>query len=252
MINTQPDQSVSQQYNRRTRNTENAVAVPFTLNFHNEEPRINIESETSDVDIPNPLRELMRSLVSSQPMTRQNIHQPLNDTHDEPTGRIDVENNEFAELKSIAERLIRVNSSDDSDPPDRFVANQRDGREVLIQANTTEANTTEANTTEANTTEANTTEANTTETRRARSVHSSVVGNMNRIGIHIEQIQGIARKIHRSITDTQLRPPDFNNKSRTGYRKIKNFIYNLTKVWLNQSEIDSFIEELNLIEESDN
>jgi hypothetical protein len=228
IINNQPDQPVPHQYNRQSRNAEN---TPFTLDFHNEEPSIDIENKTSNhADIPNPLCELMRSLSSSQPMTRQNVHQPPSDTRGRPIETVGIQNNTFTEQRHIDERLIGLNSNDDSGPPNRFVVNQQNGREVLIQNNT----------------------GGEADTNQTQSVNSSEVGNMNRIGVNIEQIRVIAQTVHRSITGTKLRPPNFNNRSRTGYRKNKNFIYSLTKVWLNQSEIDSFIKELSLIEESGN
>ena len=62
-----------------------------------------------------------------------------------------------------------------------------------------------------------------------------------------DTIKNITEKIYNNIKNTKVRPPNFNNYSRSGYRRIKNFIHNITRTWLNQKEIDIFIREINIL-----
>ena len=57
----------------------------------------------------------------------------------------------------------------------------------------------------------------------------------------------LARHIYRLMTENKTKHPDFSNLTKTGYRKIKNYIHNITGVWLSQAEIDLFVTEINAL-----
>ena len=80
---------------------------------------------------------------------------------------------------------------------------------------------------------------------------SDVVTPLNHIDIFYrptkqlsdEMIQMIANQIHYYVKHKNVKCPDFQTKTKSGYRKSKNFIYNITKKWLNPNEINRFVVE---------
>lgn len=58
-------------------------------------------------------------------------------------------------------------------------------------------------------------------------------------------IKSVAANVYAMMANTSVRAPDFTRTTRTGYRKIRNFIHNITKIWLANNEIDAFCVELN-------
>ncbi|NDB59384.1 hypothetical protein EB001_13180 [bacterium] len=68
----------------------------------------------------------------------------------------------------------------------------------------------------------------------------------DRNNIPIETIDVIVQKIGSLIKQKKTIAPSFS-KPRINYKKIKNYIHNITKIWLSRSEIDYFIEEINLL-----
>lgn len=124
--------------------------------------------------------------------------------------------------------LFPAINSDESDPPIRFVVNDREQREVLHTDNTNITLPSIINTVPAPT-------------------HPTTLASQQRVGRSQESINTVARAVHLGITNTSVIPPDFSNHTRRGYRKIKNFIHNLTKVWLTHSETDMFISAFNLL-----
>ena len=68
----------------------------------------------------------------------------------------------------------------------------------------------------------------------------------DRNNIPIETIDVIVQKIGGLIKQKKTIAPRFI-KPRINYKKIKNYIHNITKIWLSRSEIDYFIEEINLL-----
>jgi hypothetical protein len=126
---------------------------------------------------------------------------------------------------------------DETEPPLRFIVNDRNNREVFIH-NNDEVIDTEA------------TEVSSSPNIQPAPSHSVVLSINQRNPVSNDIIMNLSAHIYNIITTTAIRPPNFNNINRTGYRKIKNFIHNLTKVWLNQSEINSFIVELNRLQSS--
>ncbi len=59
-----------------------------------------------------------------------------------------------------------------------------------------------------------------------------------------DTIARIAGVLFGKIQFNMLKAPDFNTINRGRYRKIKNFIYNSTKIKMSDSEVDIFIEEI--------
>jgi hypothetical protein len=62
-----------------------------------------------------------------------------------------------------------------------------------------------------------------------------------------ETIARLAQHIYTLMVTGKTRNPNFTDVTKTGYRKIKNYIHNITHVWLSHQEIDAFIVELNKI-----
>jgi hypothetical protein len=60
-------------------------------------------------------------------------------------------------------------------------------------------------------------------------------------------IAWLATAINNKIITGKTKHPDFSKKTRSNYRKIKNYIYHNTRIWLKKNEIDIFIEELQSI-----
>lgn len=118
----------------------------------------------------------------------------------------------------------------ESPQPERFIVNDRDPREIHESqpTNTTETKS-DIDEKEVVSPPSHSTELNT------RSIKSQ------------EIIKTLAAKIFNTIKIKKVRPPNFNNLTRTGYRKIKNFVHNITRVWLAQAEIDSLLTELNIL-----
>jgi hypothetical protein len=73
---------------------------------------------------------------------------------------------------------------------------------------------------------------------------------LERNSVSKETIVSLAKHIHRMIVDCKTKAPDFNNITKVGYRKMKNYIHNITSVWLSQEEINIFIDEINSLRES--
>lgn len=67
--------------------------------------------------------------------------------------------------------------------------------------------------------------------------HSSMMSN--------DIIKGLAGTVFKIINEKMINPPDFSSTTRVGYKKIKNFVHNLTKIWLHKNEIDVFVNEIN-------
>lgn len=118
----------------------------------------------------------------------------------------------------------------ESPQPERFMVNDRDPREIHESqpTNTTETKS-DIDEKEVVSPPSHSTELNT------RPIKSQ------------EIIKTLAAKIFNTIKIKKVRPPNFNNLTRTGYRKIKNFVHNITRVWLAQAEIDSLLTELNIL-----
>jgi hypothetical protein len=68
----------------------------------------------------------------------------------------------------------------------------------------------------------------------------------NRADLSEETIVTYVKRISDIIAKGKATAPDFHNKTYAGYKKIKNFIHNNTKIWMNQREIDIFVSKLNL------
>jgi hypothetical protein len=73
---------------------------------------------------------------------------------------------------------------------------------------------------------------------------------LERNSVSKETIVSLAKHIHRMIVDCKTKAPDFNNITKVGYRKMKNYIHNITSVWLSQEEINIFIDEINSLREA--
>lgn len=65
--------------------------------------------------------------------------------------------------------------------------------------------------------------------------------------VDLQTIKRLASTISSMIKQNKTRPPNFENKTKHGYSKTRNYIHNLTKVFLSYEEIDTFIDELNLL-----
>lgn len=66
--------------------------------------------------------------------------------------------------------------------------------------------------------------------------------------INREILIKLASHINQLIITGKTRHPDFTNLNKSGYRKIKNYIHNITGMWLSQEEINMFVtimDELN-------
>jgi hypothetical protein len=61
-------------------------------------------------------------------------------------------------------------------------------------------------------------------------------------------IKRLANTIHHILRSTPLmRPPSFTLHTRSNYTKIKNFVHNITKVWLNRENIKMLMAEYSAI-----
>jgi len=58
-------------------------------------------------------------------------------------------------------------------------------------------------------------------------------------------LRGLASVINRAVINNHMKPPNFHDRSKKGIRKIKNFIHNITKIWLNVKEVYLFLDEYN-------
>lgn len=77
---------------------------------------------------------------------------------------------------------------------------------------------------------------------RASSVKQPVSGST---------IERLATHVHNLLKNTKTKSPDFTNLTKSGYRKIKNYIHNITGVWLSQDEIAMFLDVLKDLNKSD-
>ncbi len=57
-------------------------------------------------------------------------------------------------------------------------------------------------------------------------------------------IKKYALQIYKLIIERKTKHPDFNNVTRPGLRRIKNYLHNITHLWFSQNEILYFIKEL--------
>lgn len=120
-------------------------------------------------------------------------------------------------------------SIDDTDPPARFTVDERSHREVMeTQALPPELSPHE-------------------ETKELINLPHQTSIAPQRNNIQESTIKRLAANVKHILDTTSLRAPDFTNTTRSGYRKIKNFIKNITKVWLTQEEIDVFTKEMQLL-----
>jgi hypothetical protein len=61
-----------------------------------------------------------------------------------------------------------------------------------------------------------------------------------------DEIKNMARSVYVVLTTTNVKAPDFTKTTSSGQKKIKNFVNNITKKWLNTgAQIRAFINELN-------
>jgi hypothetical protein len=183
-----------------------------------------------------------RSLINPQPQPIQqvpfNMQQPDESTTGQPVNPLVALLQQlstqppFMAIRQMPQTTSSVNSIDDSEPPARFIVNERNSREVLIHQNPQTDITIDSQPIDDN--------------LNVRSVpsHHTSISNVQRCGVSEESIIMAARCVYNTISSTAIRPPDFTNTTRSGYRKIKNFIHNLTKFWLSQAEIDKFLIEI--------
>lgn len=73
--------------------------------------------------------------------------------------------------------------------------------------------------------------------RSSSDEHSRTVGSDNDEA-NIKKLSLIVKK---AIEENELKHPNFKVKSRANYKRIKNFVHNITKVRLNDDEVDMFV-----------
>lgn len=61
--------------------------------------------------------------------------------------------------------------------------------------------------------------------------------------IDSEIIKKYAFLVHKLIQERKTKHPDFNNLTRPGIRRIKNYLHNISHLWFSQDEIVLFVEE---------
>jgi hypothetical protein len=61
--------------------------------------------------------------------------------------------------------------------------------------------------------------------------------------IDSEIVKKYAFLVHKLIQERKTKHPNFNNLTRSGIRKIKNYLHNVSHLWFSQDEIIMFIEE---------
>lgn len=66
----------------------------------------------------------------------------------------------------------------------------------------------------------------------------------SRTKIDLDIISKLAKFIYSKILANKTKPPKFTKKTRTNFRKIKNFIHHHTNIWLSKNEIEIFINEI--------
>jgi hypothetical protein len=124
---------------------------------------------------------------------------------------------------------------DNSEPPNRFVPSNQHRREIHLRDEAPAEPTDVTNSTN------NYEEKKTSIVNPQRPHHNTV---LPRTVLNESMIKQLVQSVKRVINTTNIKSPDFALTTRVGYRKIKNFIHNITKVWLTQAEIDFFVREL--------
>jgi hypothetical protein len=210
--------------------------LPGTINNYQQQPRHPIMTQRS-LSNPQP-QPVQPQPVQPQPVQPQPV-QPVNQLAT-LLQQLSAQN-PVTSIQQMTQNIPAGSGSSvdvvsDSEPPTRFMVNERNPREVLIHQNPQTDITLDVSSSDVNT------------NVRLVPSRTASIGNMRRCGVSDESIITAARCVHNSISTTVIRPPDFTNTTRSGYRKIKNFVHNLTKIWLSQSEIDKFLIEINKID----
>jgi hypothetical protein len=142
-----------------------------------------------------------------------------------PTPIINLENNQH--VRPI-NPVRRQDETDESDIPNRFVENHNGARREIFPD--------EKN----NITQETLPDANQPDTGIVHPSHIVPIRTAN----SLELIKKIASNIFELIKSGKTRPPDFKSKTKSSLTKIKNYIHNISRVWLSQSEIELFVSEL--------
>lgn len=131
-----------------------------------------------------------------------------------------------------------LENTNESSMPDRFVANEQNNREVIINDSDNRPN---------DLTDLEYKELNDEKTENIHNIpsHQSEFTSSARQPIEENTIERLVDVVKNVISTTNIKPPNFTSTTRVGYRKIKNFIRNITKVWLTQNEVDKFVKEFN-------
>lgn len=143
--------------------------------------------------------------------------------------------NNIHEQSLSTESQYTNDNNEETHPPERFRVNARANREVIEQPNYTSEQPPSPSQSELNAEQ---------QEDVAGHPHVTQVSISRRLPVNINMIKTLSLTIHTLLHNTTLRPPNFNSKTRSGYRKIKNFVHNITKVWLSNQEIDTFVQEL--------
>jgi hypothetical protein len=80
----------------------------------------------------------------------------------------------------------------------------------------------------------------TTETNETPDTGDTEDAHPSRNSITPHTLSRLARIVFDILSTTAMKAPNFTNKTRKGMRKIKNFIFNITRVWLTNDEVETF------------
>jgi hypothetical protein len=237
----------NQQQRESTHTSENLLS---TLNMMRSNLLNNVPANTPS--IVNPIEQLTRP---NQLHTRfvndllQNMRNRREFNLSDSSPYIDNENTENTE-NTENENNTEYNTEDneeETEPPQRFTVNDRTEREILEHSDYTAGEAIDAE---------HTSPTN-LETKEQHPIlssqpHATSLSIERRLPVTPNIIATMVLTIDSILRTTNTRPPNFNSRTRSGYRKIKNFIHNITKIWLSHTEINLFTTELNRLIRSRN
>jgi hypothetical protein len=212
--------------------TVQLLSYPESVTHNNFHEGNNEAYRNQNTSHQNRVSELLNNIDLSphpiNPVIPRNINDP------QPPPLINTQS-PYVEFKSGENSIQTTHDIGDTNQPQRFIVNEHNRRDVLIQSNDT-----------------NNTPADDNETVNSEHIiqplaHATSLSTNQRKPISAEIIKKLSVCVYKTIRTTSIKPPNFSNRSRTGYRKIKNFIHNLVKVWLSQDEINTFITEFNIL-----
>lgn len=241
-----PQDQVRATANRRRQNSGLSTPLfpvvrdlPFPLNILSAIPnQSNQSNQSNQQNQPNEdspfLEPLVRNLNDPQSI-QPNNHQVRSIQSVQPTQPTQPTQS-IQSIPSIQpiQPIRRQDESEESEIPNRFVENHSGARREIFPD---EKNIISAEPTPI---------ANTSTEPVVHPTHIPPVRNP----VPLDIIQKIASNTFDLIKSGKTRPPDFKLKTKSGLTRIKNYIHNISRVWLSHDEIELFITELTKLQSS--